>query len=170
MQIGIMNIHEMTSLDEIILLSDTLFVPLASLWYATKSSIRKFASGLGLDPVTTLAFFWIEGEDSPNNNVDRVSTWEAILETIQYNFKQIWIIHLRELIMQSFVCRPLWTELCQIMWYHKRTTLHCIDFVHRYLQFFFFFFLGYQLKSGWSSSIINACTIILALTYLSIKV
>ena len=28
-------------------------------------------------------------------------------------FDQIWIIYLRELIMQSFVCRPHWTELCQ---------------------------------------------------------
>ena len=38
--------------------------------------------------------------------------------------EKIWIIHLRELIMHSFVCRPLWTKLCQHMWYHKRTTLH----------------------------------------------
>ena len=38
---------------------------------------------------------------------------KAILETQQYKFEQIWIIHLREVIMQSCVCRPLWMELGQ---------------------------------------------------------
>ena len=40
-------------------------------------------------------------------------------------------VPLKELIMQSFVCHTLWMELCQNLWYHKRTTLHwlctCID-------------------------------------------
>ena len=30
-------------------------------------------------------------------------------------FEQIWIIHLKEVIMQSCVCRPLWMELCHNM-------------------------------------------------------
>ena len=76
------------------------------------------------------------------------------------------MIHLRELIMQSFVCRPLWTELCQNLWYHKKTTLHWLC-THRFSQFFLL--LGLQLSGRSSLIIINAYTIISGLTYLSIQ-
>ena len=61
----------------------------------------------GKFPQTTMLIGWVKS----NFTNPTVKVW-------------IWIIHLREVIMQSCVCSPLWMELGQNMWYHKRTTLH----------------------------------------------
>ena len=58
--------------------------------------------------------FPFKGEVSPNNNVDWVSR-KQFYKPNSKRLRQIWIIHLREVIMQSCVCRPLWMELCQNM-------------------------------------------------------
>ena len=71
-------------------------------------------------PRTTLWIGWVES----NFTNPTVKVWA------------IWIIHLCDLIMQSFVCRPLWMELCQIMWCHKIKNL--FDFLHRFSQLFIF--------------------------------
>ena len=78
-----------------------------------------------------------------------------------------WIIHLKELLIKCKVLyfalsRQNYARICDIT-----REQFSIDFVHKISKFLSF--LGYQ-SSNWSSSIINACTIILALTYLSIKV
>ena len=52
---------------------------------------------------------------------------------IESNFKNprfFYIFHLRELIIQSFVYRPLWTELGQNLWYHN------IDFFLTIINFY----------------------------------
>ena len=51
----------------------------------------------------------------PSKQQSGLGEQKAILQTHQKKFEQIWIIHLREVIMKSCVCRPLWVELCQNM-------------------------------------------------------
>ena len=73
-------------------------------------------------------------------------------------------IHLREVIMQSYVCRPPWMELCQNVISQEDNSSSTL-----YIDFEIFKkFLEYK-YSFWSSSFINACTFISDLTYLSIK-
>ena len=70
------------------------------------------------------------------------------------------------IILQSFVwiSPSIDGNSARIKWY-KRTTFY--KYVHRFSQFLMF--LGYQYTS-WSSAIVNACILILALTYPSIRV
>ena len=51
------------------------------------------------------AYCDVKGEVSPNNNVDWVSR-KQFYQPNSKSSEQIWIIHLREAIMQSCVCRP----------------------------------------------------------------
>ena len=87
-------------------------------------------------PQTTMWIGWVES----NFTNPTVKVWA-----------DIWIIHLRVLsdYMQSCVCRgcrPLWMEICQNMWYHKRTTPHwlCTRYTYMYRFSQFFIVLGYQ--------------------------
>ena len=102
-------IYFFTSLKNLLMLVKCIFTPYHRHIQHLGPSSSEVATLLkGKFPQTTMWIGWVESKFTNPT----VKVWADLDNP------------LREVIMHSCVCRPLWMELFQNMWYHKRTTLH----------------------------------------------